>query len=75
MRPSGFAEDLDKSRFAHPSDYVVENASCKAMDVVGAVERGVVIGADTVVVSACTRFAGVYMDHLCIHACKHTKLE
>lgn len=60
MRPSSFAEDLDKSRFAHPSDYVVENARCKAADVVRGVESGVVIGADTVVVSVYT--------YLCVQA-------
>ena len=31
--PSNFAEDLDKSTFKKPSDYVLENARLKAMDV------------------------------------------
>ena len=61
MRPSGFAEDLDKSCFAHPSEYVVENARCKAVDVGKGVESGVVIGADTVVVSECALLTDVHM--------------
>ena len=62
VRPSGFAEDLDKGCFAHPSEYVVENARCKAADVGKGVESGVVIGADTVVVSECTVLTGVYIN-------------
>lgn len=78
VRPSSFAEDLDKSRFSQPSEYVVENARCKALDVVKGVERGVVIGADTVVVSVCV-CASLYLcvriiDDLSCIACICTYL-
>ncbi|KAJ1938872.1 hypothetical protein FBU59_004306, partial [Linderina macrospora] len=54
--PSQFAEDLDKSQFASASDYVLENAVCKAHDVYQSTAASdkpmLVIGSDTVVVSA-----------------------
>jgi hypothetical protein len=31
--PSTFAEDLDKSQFASPFDYVIENSKIKALEV------------------------------------------
>ncbi|KAI8049079.1 N-acetylserotonin O-methyltransferase-like protein-like protein [Syncephalis plumigaleata] len=33
VEPSLFEENLDKSLFAHPRDYVMENARCKAAEV------------------------------------------
>lgn len=33
IRPSQFAEDLDKSKFADPAAYVLETARQKALDV------------------------------------------
>ena len=33
VQPSRFAEDLDKSAFSHPSEYVLENAKQKALEV------------------------------------------
>ncbi|XP_046576453.1 probable bifunctional dTTP/UTP pyrophosphatase/methyltransferase protein [Haliotis rubra] len=52
--PSTFEEDLDKSLFPHPSDYVKENARIKALDVANRlagdkIVPDLVIGADTVV--------------------------
>ncbi|XP_031561714.1 probable bifunctional dTTP/UTP pyrophosphatase/methyltransferase protein [Actinia tenebrosa] len=55
--PSKFEENLDKSRFGHPKDYVLENAKLKALEVVERMAQekhkekpDIVIGADTVVV-------------------------
>jgi septum formation protein len=50
VRPSGFPETLDKSSFQFPYQYAEENAVSKALDVAANIERGVIIGADTVVV-------------------------
>ncbi|XP_067663391.1 probable bifunctional dTTP/UTP pyrophosphatase/methyltransferase protein [Haliotis asinina] len=52
--PSTFEEDLDKSLFPHPSDYVKENARIKALDIANKlagdkIVPDLVIGADTVV--------------------------
>ncbi|RKP10860.1 inosine triphosphate pyrophosphatase-like protein [Thamnocephalis sphaerospora] len=56
---SDFEENLDKSRFAHPRDYAVENARCKALEVYERLRNDseqaanppvLIIGADTVVV-------------------------
>ncbi|KAF9905441.1 hypothetical protein EC991_001669 [Linnemannia zychae] len=52
--PSTFPETLDKSLFAHPSDYVKENALQKALEVYERLKAAgqtpdLVIGADTVV--------------------------
>jgi len=53
--PSQFEENLDKSQFKHPSDYVKENSKRKALDVFISTNSkedipDLVIGADTVVV-------------------------
>ncbi|XP_065058753.1 probable bifunctional dTTP/UTP pyrophosphatase/methyltransferase protein [Rhopilema esculentum] len=53
--PSTFEENLDKSQFAHPSDYVKENSKQKAIEVFNRLNSGtkcpdLVVGADTVVV-------------------------
>ena len=50
MRPSKFPETLDKAGFEHPFEYAVENAVSKALDVAGGIDRGLIIGADTIVV-------------------------
>ncbi|KAI9504962.1 hypothetical protein GGI25_001754 [Coemansia spiralis] len=56
--PSGFAEDLEKSLFPSANEYVLENASRKAEEVYKSLKNEhsqaplLVIGADTVVVSA-----------------------
>lgn len=53
IETSGFAEDLPKANFADPSQYVMETAKCKGLDVFGRCakeERALVIAADTVVV-------------------------
>ncbi|XP_071078733.1 probable bifunctional dTTP/UTP pyrophosphatase/methyltransferase protein [Haliotis cracherodii] len=52
--PSTFEENLDKSLFPHPSDYVKENARLKALEVANKlagdqIVPDLVIGADTVV--------------------------
>ncbi|KAJ8907305.1 hypothetical protein NDN08_007419 [Rhodosorus marinus] len=52
---SGFEENLDKSTFSHPSEYVLENARCKAEEVakrfIGSdAPPDLVIGSDTVVI-------------------------
>lgn len=54
--PSTFAENLEKSAFSSPGEYVVETALCKAIDVTrnitvvdGGKRPDLVIGADTVV--------------------------
>lgn len=52
IRPSTFAEDLDKSLFADAGDYVMENARIKALEVARKHyddEWLCVIGADTIV--------------------------
>ena len=51
MKPSSFPEDLDKTKFSHPTEYAIENAKRKAEDVSQQIEKGLVIGADTIVVS------------------------
>ena len=58
--PSTFSEDLDKSAFAAPSEYVAETARQKALDVFGRCQKpfiveherppSLIVGADTVVV-------------------------
>eukprot|EP00397_Hematodinium_sp_SG-2012_P016173 GEMP01016492.1.p1 GENE.GEMP01016492.1~~GEMP01016492.1.p1 ORF type:complete len:225 (+),score=36.17 GEMP01016492.1:58-675(+) len=52
VEPSSFEENLDKSQFAHPRDYVVANARGKAGEVAGRASStdAIVISADTVVV-------------------------
>merc|ERR1712126_372345 len=57
ITPSTFEENLDKTQFSHPKEYAMENARCKAVEVMerlGGVDEGgkprVVIGTDTVVV-------------------------
>mgnify|MGYP001801229903 CR=1 FL=1 len=51
IETSGFAEDLDKALYPEPSDYVMETARCKGIDVFGKCEDdALVIAADTVVV-------------------------
>eukprot|EP00794_Sanderia_malayensis_P007401 gene7399-8221_t len=53
--PSTFEENLDKSKFGHPSEYVKENSKQKALEVANRLGNDsncpdLVIGADTVVV-------------------------
>ncbi len=55
--PSEFEENLDKSLFGHPSEYVIENSKQKALEVWHRLHQkpnknpDLVVGADTVVVS------------------------
>ncbi|KAK2568025.1 putative bifunctional dTTP/UTP pyrophosphatase/methyltransferase protein [Acropora cervicornis] len=54
--PSLFEENLDKSVFNHPSDYVLENSKQKTLEVARRIDakdgkKHLIIGADTVVVS------------------------
>lgn len=50
IHPSTFAEDLLKSDFATPVDYVKENSRLKALDVAGKLtDWFLIVGADTVV--------------------------
>ncbi|XP_029195279.2 probable bifunctional dTTP/UTP pyrophosphatase/methyltransferase protein isoform X1 [Acropora millepora] len=53
--PSLFEENLDKSVFNHPSDYVLENSKQKTLEVARRIDakdgkKHLIIGADTVVV-------------------------
>jgi septum formation protein len=52
--PSTFSEDLDKSTFSHPSEYVNETAYRKALEVADKVRSqgkfDLLISADTIVV-------------------------
>ncbi|KAM7443891.1 hypothetical protein ABFA07_007460 [Porites harrisoni] len=52
--PSNFEENLDKSAFKHPYEYVLENSRQKALEVADRTNKvdkdNLVIGADTVVV-------------------------
>eukprot|EP01138_Halocafeteria_seosinensis_P002390 gb/GECG01002447.1/.p1 GENE.gb/GECG01002447.1/~~gb/GECG01002447.1/.p1 ORF type:complete len:226 (+),score=18.11 gb/GECG01002447.1/:1-678(+) len=54
IQPSQFEETLDKSRFATPADYVIENARQKALSVYETLRNknsaDLIIGCDTVVV-------------------------
>jgi septum formation protein len=59
IRPSTFAEDLDKASFASPAEYAVATATAKAVDVFEALRRdgggdrpcAMVIASDTIVVA------------------------
>lgn len=58
ITPSTFEENLDKSKFSHPQDYAMENARCKALEVMERLKEEqqtekpfIVIGTDTVVVA------------------------
>lgn len=51
VETSGFAEDLDKALYPEPSDYVMQTARCKGVDVFNnCADDALVIAADTVVV-------------------------
>merc|ERR1740124_440317 len=58
ITPSTFEENLDKCRFDHPNAYVMENAKCKAVEVMDRLMKRsdnkqpyYIIGVDTVVVA------------------------